>query len=215
MDFAQESKAGSRSTAFIAVVAIHVLVIWAIASGLAKKVVDKVAGPIETKVIEEVKPPPPPEQLPPPPPPDLKAPPPPFVPIPEVQIQTAAPPPPITTQQSVVPPPAEFKPAPPPAPVVAPAPPPRPAGPVQAKVVCTKMPAPEVSADFDSPGEFEAAITLKNGRVSAITMKVIRGVPDRRAQRSIIASLDAAIRQYECGNYDGEVVQPFLVKPGE
>lgn len=212
MDFAQENKAGSRTTAFILVVGIHILMIWAIVSGLAQKVVDKVVGPIETKVIEEVKPPPPPEQLPPPPPPDLKAPPPPFVPVPEIQIQTAAPPPPITTQQTAPQPVTEFKPAPPPAPAVAP-PPPRPAGPVQAKVVCTKMPLPEISADFDSPGEFEATITLKNGRVSAITMKVIRGIPDRRAQRAIISSLDSAIRQYECGAYDGEVVQPFLVKP--
>lgn len=212
MDFAQENKAGSRTTAFILVVGIHFLLIWAIVSGLAQKVVDKVVGPIETKVIEEVKPPPPPETLPPPPPPDLKAPPPPFVPVPEIAIQTAAPPPPITTQSQAAPPPQEFRPAPPPAPVVAP-PPPRPAGPVQAKVVCTKMPLPEISADFDSPGEFEATITLKGGRVAAITMKVIRGIPDRRAQRAIVSSLDSAIRQYECGSYDGEVVQPFLVKP--
>jgi periplasmic protein TonB len=215
MDFAQESKASSRTTAFIAVVGIHILIIWAIASGLAKKVVDKVAGPIETKVIEEVKPPPPPEQLPPPPPPDLKAPPPPFVPIPEVQIQQAAPPPPITTQQAVVPPPAEFKPAPPPqaAPVAAP-PPARPAGPVNAKVVCTKMVAPEApSVEFDSPAEYEALITLKNGRVAALTIKVIRGISDRRAQRSLTGLIDAAVRQYECGNYDGEVTQSFLFKP--
>ncbi|MBN8504035.1 MAG: ABC transporter substrate-binding protein [Burkholderiales bacterium] len=212
MDFAQENKAGSRTTAFILVVGIHILLIWAIVSGLAQKMVEKAVGPIETKVIEEVKPPPPPEDLPPPPPPDLKTPPPPFVPVPEIQIQTAAPPPPITTQSQAAPPPQEFRPAPPPAPVVAP-PPPRPAGPVQAKVVCTKMPLPEISADFDSPGEFEATITLKGGRVSAITMKVIKGIPDRRAQRAIISSLDSAIRQYECGSYDGEVVQPFLVKP--
>ena len=194
MDFAQDGKAGSRTTAFILVVGIHFLMIWAIVSGLATKIVKKIAEPIETKVIEEVKPP--------------------FVPIPEVAIQTAAPPPPITIQSQQAAPPQEFKPAPPPAPVVAP-PPPRPAGPIQAKVVCTKMPLPEISVDFDSPGEFEYTLTLKNGRVAAAQVKVIRGVPDRRAQRAIIQALDAAVRQYECGSYEGEVTQPFLVKPGE
>ena len=73
MDFAQDGKAGSRTTAFILVVGIHFLMIWAIVSGLATKIVKKIAEPIETKVIEEVKPPPPPD-TPPPPPPDLKAP---------------------------------------------------------------------------------------------------------------------------------------------
>lgn len=214
MNFAQDNKTGSRTTAFVMVVGIHVLMIWAIASGLAKKVVEKVAGPIETKVIEEVKPPPPPEDLPPPPPPDLKAPPPPFVPIPEIQVQTAAPPPPITIQSTAAPPPQEFRPAPPPQ-VAAPAPAPRPAGPVQARVVCTKMPLPEITADYDTPAEFEYTLTLKGGRVVAKTVRVIRGVPDRRAQRAILQSLDAAVAQYECGSYEGEVTQPFLVKPGE
>lgn len=213
MNFAQESKAGSRTTAFIAVVGVHVLMIWAIVSGLATKIVEKVAGPIETKVIEEIKPPPPPPEKIVPPPPDLKAPPPPFVPIPEIQVQTPPPPTAIQTQSTQVPPPAEFKPAPPPAPVAAPAPA-RPPGPINARVVCTKMPQPEVSAEYDTPFEAEYTITLKDGKVVATQAKVTRGVPDRRAQRAILAALDAAVRAYECGTYSGEVTQPFLVKPG-
>ncbi len=214
MDFAQENKAGSRTTAFIGVVVVHVLVIWAIASGLAQKVVEKVAGPIETKVIEEIKPPPPPPEQIVPPPPDLKAPPPPFVPIPEIQVQVQAPPPPITIQSTQPPPPAPFVPA--PAPVVAPpAPAPRPAGPVNARVVCTKMPVPEITADYDTPGEFEYTLTLQNGRVVARQVRIIRGIPDRRAQRQVMQALESAISQYECGSYSGEVVQPFLVRPGD
>lgn len=215
MDFAQENKAGSRTTAFIAVVVIHVLVIWAIASGLAMKAVEKVVGPIETKVIEEIKPPPPPPEKIVPPPPDLKAPPPPFVPIPEIQVQAPPPPTAIQTQSQTPPPVQEFKPAPPPSPVAAPAPAPRPAGPVNARVVCTEMPLPEISADYDTPAEFEYTLTLSNGRVVAKTVKVIRGIPDRRAQRAVIQALDAAVSAYKCGSYSGEVTQPFLVKPGE
>jgi periplasmic protein TonB len=213
MNFAQENKAGSRSTAFVGVVLLHVLVIWAIASGLAKKVVDKVAGPLETKVIEEIKPPPPPPEKIVPPPPDLKAPPPPFVPIPEIQVQAPPPPTAIQTQSQQVPPPAEFKPAPPP--TVAPPPPQATrAGPVSAGVVCTKRPQPEISAEYDTPAEFEYTLTLQGGKVVAKAVRVIRGVPDRRAQRSILQALDAAVAQYECGTYSGEVVQQFLVKPG-
>jgi protein TonB len=214
MNFAQENKAGSRTTAFIGVVLLHILVIYAIASGLAKKVVEKVAGPIETKVIEEIKPPPPPPEKIVPPPPDLKAPPTPFVPIPEIQVQVQTPPPAVTVQSTSPPAVTEFKPAPAPAPVAAPAPA-RPPGPVNARVVCTEMPLPEISADYDSPGEFEYTLTLNNGRVVAKTVRVIRGIPDRRAQRAVLQALDAAVSAYRCGTYSGEVTQPFLVKPGE
>ncbi|MDP1153736.1 hypothetical protein, partial [Klebsiella pneumoniae] len=82
MNFAQEKQGASRFTGIGAVILIHVIIIWALASGLARKVAEKVVGPLDVKVIEEkVKPPPPPEKVV-PPPPDLKAPPPPFVPPP-------------------------------------------------------------------------------------------------------------------------------------
>ena len=52
-----------------AVILFHVLVVYALVTGLAKKVIDVVRAPIETKVIEEIKkPPPPPEVVVPPPP---------------------------------------------------------------------------------------------------------------------------------------------------
>lgn len=212
MEFAQDGKAGSRTTAFVAVVGVHVLMIWAIVSGLATKIVEKVAGPIETKVIEEIKPPPPPPEKIVPPPPDLKAPPPPFVPIPEIQVQTPPPPNAVTTQNTTPAPVTDFKPAPAPAPTPAPAPAPK--GPINARVVCTEMPLPEITADYDTPAEYEYTLTLQNGRVVAKQVRVIRGVPDRRAQRSILQALDAAVSSYKCGSYSGEVTQPFLVKPG-
>jgi protein TonB len=90
MDFAQQQRDPKRHLIGIgAVVILHVLVVWALVSGLARKVVEVVKGPIEVKVIEEViKKPPPPEVV--PPPPKLAAPPPPFIPPPEINI---APPP--------------------------------------------------------------------------------------------------------------------------
>lgn len=69
------------------VVLLHVLIAYALVTGLARKVVEVVKGPIEVKLIEEVikKPPPPPEIV--VPPPKLAAPPPPFIPPPEITIE--------------------------------------------------------------------------------------------------------------------------------
>jgi protein TonB len=91
MDFARQQRNPTRHLMGItAVVLLHVLVIYALVTGLARTVVEIVKGPIDVKVIEEVvkKPPPPPEVA--PPPPKLAAPPPPFIPPPEINI---APPP--------------------------------------------------------------------------------------------------------------------------
>ena len=92
MNYADQQKSPGRNIAgFIAVVLFHVVLIYALVSGLGYNIVQKLAAPIETKIVKNPdKPPPPP---PPPPPPDQAAPPPPpVIPIPEVQIQpTAAP----------------------------------------------------------------------------------------------------------------------------
>jgi protein TonB len=88
MDFTEyERKSGKRFTGLATVVLLHLFIVYALVTGLARKVVEVIKQPIETKIIEEVKPPPPPDLPPPPPPPKLLAPPPPFIPPPEVQIQ--------------------------------------------------------------------------------------------------------------------------------
>ncbi|HTT12520.1 MAG TPA: TonB family protein [Burkholderiaceae bacterium] len=134
MDFAQHQRNPARHLVGVGgVVLLHIIIIYALVTGLARKVVEVVKGPIEVKVIEEVikKPPPPPDVL--PPPPKMAAPPPPFVPPPEVVI---AQPPPAPTITAVTP---EAPPA-PQAPVIvkAPeAPPAPPAPPVRsASVAC-------------------------------------------------------------------------------
>jgi protein TonB len=137
MDYARQQRNPSRHLVGIGgVILFHVLVIYALVTGLARKVVEVVKGPIEVKVIEEIKtPPPPPEVV--PPPPKLAAPPPPFIPPPEINIaapQTA----PTITQVTREAPPAPVAPViqPPPPVAVAPPPPPPPAGPKSARVVC-------------------------------------------------------------------------------
>ena len=128
MDFGQEQRNPGKHMVGIGVVlGLHVLLGWALLNGLAQRMVEVIKGPIETKIIEEVKPPPPPppENL--PPPPKFAPPPPSFVPPPEVVVN---PPPtvaPVITTTTVAPPPAPVRIAPPPvaAPPAPPAPPPQ------------------------------------------------------------------------------------------
>lgn len=87
MDFGQDRKKPAERVAGIAtVVLFHAVIGYALVNGLARKIVEVVKAPIETKIIEDVKPPPP--DTPPPPPPKLVAPPPPvYIPPPEVIVQ--------------------------------------------------------------------------------------------------------------------------------
>ena len=108
MNFAESQRnPGKHPTGLIIVIAMHVLLAWALVSGLAKKVVDKVMV-TETKVVEAPPPPPPPppKDLPPPP---KNLPPPPIAPT-------------ITTT-NVLPPPAPDRKVEPAAPPAPPAPP--------------------------------------------------------------------------------------------
>src|SRR5437588_13074224 len=111
MSYAQpHTPPGRRRTALVAVGIFHVLLIYALIHGLARKIVEVVRAPLETKIIEEVKRPPPEQPPPPPPPPKLATPPPPFIPPPEVQVQVPVQPPPtitavVATPPAVAPPP--------------------------------------------------------------------------------------------------------------
>lgn len=201
MNFAQEKAGASRYAGFGIVVLIHVVLIGAIASGLARKAVEAVKGPIETKVIEEkVKPPPPPEKVV-PPPPDLKAPPPPFVPIPEFVVTAPPIAAPAIQSTQVVPPQSTVAAA--PAPVAAPAPAPAPAvkpAKITAGMVCTKMAKPELpSVNFSGEALFKVVATVKAGRVVSADITSLKGGVDRKAQRALTAAIESTLKEsYEC-----------------
>ena len=83
MNFSEQGQeTGNKFTGIAIVALVHAILIYALLTGLGKKIISVIKEvPIETKVIEEVKPPPPPPDAP-PPPPKLAAPPPPFIPPP-------------------------------------------------------------------------------------------------------------------------------------
>ena len=123
MNFAESQRnPGKHPTGLIIVVIMHILLAYALVSGLAKKVVD-VVKVVEAKAVDAPPPPPPPPPKDLPPPPKNLPPPPVYVPPPPVDV----PPPPVQqtiTTTNVLPPPAPDRKveAAPPAPVAAPAP---------------------------------------------------------------------------------------------
>ena len=152
LNYAQQQRQPSRHLAGISIVIVmHLLLGYALATGLARKVVEVIKAPIETKIIEEVKPPPPPE-TPPPPPPKMALPPPSFVPPPEIQIANPPPAPTITVQTTTPPPAAPVTIAPPPGPVVAAAPAPAAKPAVIDFSTCEKPTYPPAAARAEAKG---------------------------------------------------------------
>ncbi|TMH80252.1 MAG: TonB family protein [Betaproteobacteria bacterium] len=103
MSYAVQKDSSRRLTGLVAVVAFHVVLVYALVHGLARKIVEVVRQPLETKIIEEIKAPPP-DKPPPPPPPKLTTPPPPYIPPPEVTVQVPVSAPTISAVTSVKPP---------------------------------------------------------------------------------------------------------------
>ena len=93
MSFVQPQRSLARHSAGIAAaVVLHIVLVWALMNGLAHKVMQVINSPIETKIIEEVKPSPaPPKVIELPPPPKFALPPPTaYAPPPEVEVQVPA-----------------------------------------------------------------------------------------------------------------------------
>jgi protein TonB len=209
MDFASQQRNPAKHVVSIAaVILLHVFVVYALVSGLARKVVEVIRAPIETKVIEEqVKPPPPPE-IPLPPPPKMEAPPPPFIPPPEVQIQAPPQPAPTISVQSHTPPPvADIRPV---APVSEA--PPRPPGPIAIRLVCPTMVQPTMprkALQEGISGSVTARATIRGGRV--VNVEIVKANP-RGVFESAVRS---AMLQYQCsasGDQEVIAVQDFDFK---
>jgi protein TonB len=132
MDYAKQQRDPARHMVGIAfVILIHVLVVWALFTGLGKNVIQIIKKPLNATIVEEIKLPPPPPPPPPPPkkiiePPKVPPPietyvPPPDIPKPVVQEQA-----PVITAITQAPPPEKYE-IPAPKVEAPPAPPPKPA----------------------------------------------------------------------------------------
>jgi len=188
----------SRIKGIAVVVALHVLIGYALVSGMARKGLDLVKKPLEAVVIQEVMIPPPP---PPPPPkkvelpkesPKLQAPPSPFVPPPDVAPPAANTAPVISAAPTPTPAPAVIA---PPTPPAAPSPAPAAVGPKRAAigVVCPTQVAPDMprrAIQEGAEGVVKAQILIKNGVVQEVT--IVSG------PTVFHAAVRKAIGQYKC-----------------
>ena len=213
MNFSQRQADPRRHLVGLSVVILfHALLVYALVNGLAKKVVDVVRAPIETKVIEEIKKPPPPPEVVLPPPPKLEAPPPPYIPPPEVQIAMPPPPQPtISVAPSPTPPaPVDLRPLAPT--VTAPPAPPAPPAVVSIGIVCPTMVPPKTpvkAAREGITGTVRAQATIKGGKVIAVD--IISATP-RGVYESAVRT---AMMQYGCsttGDAEVRAIQDFDFK---
>lgn len=197
MDYAQQQRDPTKHLIGLTIVAVlHVLIIYALVTGLARKVVDVIKKPIETKIVEEAKPPPPPE-TPPPPPPKLNTPPPPFIPPPEVQIAIA--PPPTATITSVTSTP------PPPVAAIAPAPPPhvpvKTAPVIDAARNCAKPEYPPASARAEETGTVTVRFVI-DADGKAIQSQVVKSSGHKRLDEAARQAL--SLCHFTPGTIDGK-----------
>lgn len=211
MNFAQHQKNPKRHLAGIGLVVLfHVLLIYALANGLARKVVEVVSDPLQVKLIEEVKtePPPPREIL---PPPKFNVPPPPFVPPPEVQV--IAPP-----QTPVI---AAVVTTPPSAPVASRAPEPQPVASapqvVNVGVVCpnhldvrSRVPYPPQALRLGMSGEVMVEFTVaESGQIKDVSIA-------KSTNQVFNAVASNAVARFNCSSPGREVRVrvPFEFKVG-
>lgn len=206
MDYAQRQRDPTKHLlGIVSVGLLHVFLVYALVTGLARKVVDVIKKPIETKLVEEVKPPPPPE-APPPPPPKLTTPPPPFIPPPEVQIAVAPPPQATISVQTNTPPPAAvaIAPAPPPAPAHAPV---RIAPSIRIGTDCPEPPYPAASRRLEETGKVRVRYLVDvDGRILKAEVEGSSG--HRRLDDSVVQAL-LSCKVKGVGTVDGKPEQSW------
>lgn len=166
-----------RLVSLVLVGLIHVLLGYAVISGLALKAVKIVAGPLETFEVEE---PPEVEEEPPPPPEQLDEIPP-YVPPPDVVVENLPPPPaPVTTVRTPPPP------APPPRVVIPPAPPP-PAPPPPAPAGPTQDPQP-IARNYGFGQSDYPSASLRAEEEGTVTIRMEVGTNGRVQNCSVVSS---------------------------
>lgn len=217
MSYVQQTPPGRRLVGIGTVIALHIAIAYGLVTGLARKAVEAVRGPVETKLVQEVKLPEPPKPPPEPPPVQKerpKTPPPPkpaYVPPPEVAAPPSPTPAPAIT--SVTREETRSEPAPPPveAPKVAPAPAPAPP-PAPPRSVERTAPVVDAARNCQKP-EYPAA-SRRLEESGTVTLRFLIGVDGRVTESKVesssgFARLDEAARdalsrcRFKPGTVDG------------
>lgn len=175
-----------RGIVFVIIVAFHILLLWALATGLARKVVEVIAPPIQTDIVEEVQKR---DEPPPPPPPQMERPPV-EVPPPEVAIDL-----PVETNTTAISDVTDK-------PVVR-APPPPPAPPKPTKVV-----KPGLGKNFPNSEDYYPAASKRLGETGTPIVRVcvgpngkLEGEPTVETSSGSARLDEAAVKLAKAGRY--------------
>jgi len=183
VSYATHRQIGSnRSVAIVIVAIIHLILGYAIITGLAYNVIKQAADDLKTFDVEE-EPPPPPEE-PPPPPEEIPETPPPVVSPPPVVRTQVAPPPPVRTVREA--PPPVITPRAEPAPPAPPAPPPPPPPPPPVKTVPARSASGDLQGLFRGDDYPQAAI--RNDEQGAVLVRLSIGTDGRVTNCSVSSS---------------------------
>jgi protein TonB len=182
MSYAHPRSNTRRLTGLVVTVVLHIVLVYALIHGLARKIVEMVVPPLETKIIEEIKPPQP--DKPPPPPPKLQTPPPPFIPPPEVNIQMPMQQPPTISVAPSPTPPAPVAIVPVPAPVQEVR-----TAPVVQAASCDKPEYPPAARRANETGTVRLQMLIdENGKV--VDSKIERSSGSRRLDEAARSGLE-------------------------
>ncbi|MDG3442301.1 energy transducer TonB [Nitrospirillum amazonense] len=202
MPYTAKQSSSSRLIGLVATVLIQAGIVYALVTGLASKVVEVVKGPVETKIIEEIKddtPPPPP----PPPPPPQTVRPPDFVPPVEVNIDT--PPPPNPAPVSTTKPPVVVPPTAPVAPAAPPAPPSTPVKLDQASFSRYQPEYPSASSRLGEEGRVVFQVYCDaNGRVT--DAKVAESSGHERLDEAVVKQAQRGVWKCTAETQDGKAL---------
>ncbi len=212
MDFAQQQRNPTRHLIGLTVVVLlHVVVIYALLTGLARTAIEVIKKPLSATIIEEVKLPPPPP--PPPPkriiePPKVQAPVQPYVPPPDIPVPAPTEPP-VISAPAITPPAEPFVIAPP---VVAP-PPPKPAirkGLVPLEKVNPIYPREAIRAGVEKGRVVARLFIDEKGLVTEV--KIVEADPPGVFNKEVIRALSQWKFQAEGEKFVGEVELTFTLK---
>ena len=215
MDYAQQQRDPTKHLIGIGfVVLVHVLVIWALLSGLGNAVIQIVKKPLTATIIEEVKLPPPP----PPPPKKIVDPPKAqqvpvetFVPPPDVPVQTTTAPV-ISATTTTAPTEPHVIAAPAPTTVVAP-PAPKPA--VRRGVVRLSGEDPSYPKDAIRAGHSKGRVVARlqiDEKGNVVEVNIVSSEPPRVFDKVVRAALEGWKFKAEGERYVGEVEINFSLK---
>jgi len=211
MDFARQQRDPTRHLiGIICVILVHVVVIYGLVTGLARKAVDVIKKPLNATIIEEIKAPPPP----PPPPkrieiPKVTAPPvQPYIPPPDIPAPVQAEP--VIAAPTTTPPPEPVAIAPPP--IVAP-PAPKPAirrGVTRISGDNPEYP-PEAAKKQISEGTVIARLNIdEKGNVTEV--RIVEAHPPRVFDREVIRALSGWKFQADGEKYVAEIEVNFALQ---